>query len=46
MIKKLTITALMLSLMPLTGCGSSDPHEQVMEEMMDCTEDIIEILCP
>jgi outer membrane murein-binding lipoprotein Lpp len=44
MIKKLTIAALMLSLMPLAGCGSSDPHEQVMEEMMDCMEEMTTIL--
>ena len=44
MIRKLAITTLILSLMPLVGCGPSDPHEQVMEEMMDCMEEMIEIL--
>ena len=44
MIKKLTIAALMLSLMPLVGCGPSDPHEKAIVEMMECMEEMTEIL--
>ena len=44
MIRKLTIAALMLSLAPLAGCGSSDPHERVMEDMMDCMGEMTDIL--
>ena len=34
----------MLSLLPLAGCGSSDPHEQAQEEMMDCVEEMTTVL--
>lgn len=44
MIEKLTIAALMLSLMPLSGCGSSDPHEQAIVEMIDTMEEMSGIL--
>jgi len=44
MIKKLTILALVLSLAPLSGCGPSDPHEKVMVDMLDCMEEVTEVL--
>ena len=44
MIKKLTITALMLSLALLVGCGSSDSPEQAMEESVTCMEEMAAIL--
>ena len=43
MIKNLTIAALLLSLMPLTGCGS-DPHEKAMEDMIGGMEEMVAIL--
>ncbi len=44
MIKKLTIAALLISLMPLAGCGPSDPHEKVAREGIDCLEEMGDIL--
>ncbi|MCP4377663.1 MAG: hypothetical protein GY794_15995 [bacterium] len=44
MIKKLTIVALMLSLVPLIGCGPSDPHEKAVVDMMDCMEEMADVL--
>jgi hypothetical protein len=40
MIKKLTITALMLSLMPLAGCGSSDSNEQALADTIACMDEM------
>jgi len=44
MIKKLTIAALMLSLLPLAGCGTSDPYEQVTEDSLACMEEMVDVL--
>jgi len=42
MIKKLTIAALMLALVPLSGCG--DSHEAVMEDTIECMEGVVGVL--
>jgi hypothetical protein len=44
MIKKLTIVALLMSLTAMIGCGPSDPHERIMENMLGCMEEMTEIL--
>jgi len=44
MIKKLTMVALLVSLTPLVGCGPSDPHERVTEDLMDGMEEITGVL--
>lgn len=44
MIGKLTAAALMLSAMSLAGCGSSDPHEQAVEDMVENVEEMVSIL--
>ncbi|MDP7286543.1 MAG: hypothetical protein QGH94_00985 [Phycisphaerae bacterium] len=44
MIRTLTITALLLSLTLLTGCGPSDPHEKAVADQIGCMEDITGVL--